>query len=478
MNTLVIDANSPVKAMYLGNDVSVYYRDNTMADWVAYGTGLPALEVTELEIHANAADCDPQLVAGTYGQGTWKSDLKDPGGLAPVACFSTDLQDGCTGDVFTLTDRSSYTPTSWTWAITPATFTYVNGTSASSQHPEVQFTAAGTYDVELTATNGTGSNDLLKAGYLTVSAASPAAGFNEDFEAHALCSTSSDCGTTTCPLPGSLWSNLTNGVEDDIDFRLDEGGTPSTGTGPVVDHTPGTGTGNYLYTEASACSGQRAVLQSGCMELDQAYDLVFAYHMDGGNMGELHLDIAADGAWLEDVTPAISGDQGPDWNTRTVDLSAYAGSSVKLRFRAVTGNGYESDIALDAISFQPRTVLANVSALLEGPYDGSGLMLPGVDAAPDFPLTDPYPALGYVHTGTGNDGALDPLLLGVGTTTRIIDWVLVELRDAADPGVVVASRSGLIRADGSIAELDNSSPLAFSVAEGNYHVAVRHRNHL
>ena len=478
VNALVFDPNSPVKAMYLGNDAGVFYRDNTLSDWEPYSTGLPALEVTELEIFTDPNGCDQQLVASTYGQGTWKSDMKDPGNLAPVACFEAAPVNGCLGEVFTLTDRSSFTPTAWNWVITPGTYTFVNGTDANTQYPQVLFTTPGVYDVTLTATNGTGTDLRTNTGYLTVEAAATVAAHQEDFEALTLCGTASDCGGTICSLAGSQWANLVNGVEDDFDFRLDEGGTPSANTGPTADFAPGTATGNYLYVESSSCFGRRGVLQSACIDLDQAYDFTFAYHMSGVDMGELHLDIAINGAWQADVTPAIVGDQGTAWATRTVDLSAYTGSPVKLRFRAITGPGFTSDIALDDLRFTPTSVLVDVSALLEGPYDGSALMLPGVDAAPDFPLADPYPALGYVHTGLGNGGTLDPSLLGVGTTSRIIDWVLVELRDAVDPGVIVASRSGLVRADGTITELDNSSPLAFAVDAGNYYVAVRHRNHL
>lgn len=53
LNTIIIDVESPVEAMYVGMDVGVYYKDNTLSDWVAYSTGIPNVEVTELEIHYN-----------------------------------------------------------------------------------------------------------------------------------------------------------------------------------------------------------------------------------------------------------------------------------------------------------------------------------------------------------------------------------------------------------------------------------------
>jgi len=64
------------------------------------------------------------------------------------------------------TDLSTNTPTSWLWSFTPSTITYVSGTDQNSQHPQVQFNANGLYTVELTATNGGGSDTETKTGYI------------------------------------------------------------------------------------------------------------------------------------------------------------------------------------------------------------------------------------------------------------------------------------------------------------------------
>ncbi|MBK6755574.1 MAG: hypothetical protein IPG69_18780 [Flavobacteriales bacterium] len=61
---------------------------------------------------------------------------------------------------------------------------------------------------------------------------------------------------------------------------------------------------------------------------------------------------------------------------------------------------------------------------------------------------------------------------------RIVDWVLVELRDADNPALIVASRSALIQRDGDVVDLDGSSAVVMTAEPGNYHVALRHRNHL
>ena len=59
-----------------------------------------------------------------------------------------------------------------------------------------------------------------------------------------------------------------------------------------------------------------------------------------------------------------------------------------------------------------------------------------------------------------------------------MDWVVVELRDATDPADVVATHAALLQRDGDIVGTDGVSPVQFNVAVKDYHIAVRHRNHL
>jgi hypothetical protein len=60
----------------------------------------------------------------------------------------------------------------------------------------------------------------------------------------------------------------------------------------------------------------------------------------------------------------------------------------------------------------------------------------------------------------------------------IVDWVLVELRAAADPTHIVATRSALLQRDGDVVGLDGTSSVVVQASSGNYYVALRHRNHL
>jgi hypothetical protein len=128
------------------------------------------------------------------------------------------------------------------------------------------------------------------------------------------------------------------------------------------------------------------------------------------------------------------------------------------------------------VSMRPRVMLQG--ALL-GTNDG--LMRDDLRQAGDIPQLEPYTGLGFSHLAGG--GGENVTNMGVITNDNgpnsIVDWVYVELRDANDPTVVLATRSGLLQRDGDIVEMDGTEGLSFSqITVGNYYVSVRHRNHL
>lgn len=72
-NTVAFDNNN-LEALYVGTDVGVYYRDNTMSSWLRYSEDLPNVIVNELDIH----QATQKLRAATYGRGIWEIDLYNP----------------------------------------------------------------------------------------------------------------------------------------------------------------------------------------------------------------------------------------------------------------------------------------------------------------------------------------------------------------------------------------------------------------
>ena len=126
---------------------------------------------------------------------------------------------------------------------------------------------------------------------------------------------------------------------------------------------------------------------------------------------------------------------------------------------------------------RPR-LSVRVKAMLEGPYvPAAGLMHDSLRTQGLIPLTEPYTALAYAHVGGGGE-TTTPTVLAVSGSNAIVDWVVVELRDADTASIVNATRCALLQRDGDIVGTDGTSPVQFDLPVGDHHIAVRHRNHL
>lgn len=123
-------------------------------------------------------------------------------------------------------------------------------------------------------------------------------------------------------------------------------------------------------------------------------------------------------------------------------------------------------------------VRVQVKAMLDGAYvSGTGQMRDDLRANGLVPVLEPYTASGYAHIGGGGDERILNGVLAITGPNAIVDHVVVELRSAADPSIVLATRGALLQRDGDVVAMDGASPIAFLQAAGNYHVAVHHRNH-
>jgi hypothetical protein len=123
------------------------------------------------------------------------------------------------------------------------------------------------------------------------------------------------------------------------------------------------------------------------------------------------------------------------------------------------------------------SVKVGVQVMLEGPYGAGPQMSDALRSGGLIPTTEPYSSLGFGHVGGGGE-TTTPAVLAVTGSNAIVDWVFLELRSGAPAYTVVATRSALVQRDGDVVDTDGLSPVSFDVGPGNYHVAVRHRNHL
>jgi PKD repeat protein len=135
--------------------------------------------------------------------------------LVPEADFTASNLKPCQGDTVFFSDLSWKFPTNWQWTITPATFTYINGTTQSSQNPAVLFDAYGDYTVKLKVTNTHGEDSLTMASFISMNFV------NSDFTANKL------TAVTSTPITFTDASSC-NVLSWNWDFGA--GATPATAT--------------------------------------------------------------------------------------------------------------------------------------------------------------------------------------------------------------------------------------------------------
>lgn len=139
-----------------------------------------------------------------------------------------------------------------------------------------------------------------------------------------------------------------------------------------------------------------------------------------------------------------------------------------------TGSGEEA-IGLARLILS-QTIHVNPKVFLQGAYEATDARME--DKLRTISLisdVEPYTTMGY--TDIQNVGTKVPSsTFSLKDDNAAIDWVLVDLLDASHN--LVARRVGLVQRDGDVVEV-NGIPMSFSnVPAGEYHLAIRHRNHL
>ncbi|MEI7526909.1 MAG: hypothetical protein WCJ95_21350, partial [Mariniphaga sp.] len=117
----------------------------------------------------------------------------------------------------------------------------------------------------------------------------------------------------------------------------------------------------------------------------------------------------------------------------------------------------------------------SLTAFLEGPYSGS-TMTTALRTAGLVPLAQPYNVAPWNYNGPESVASIP---------AGVVDWVLIELRQAATPATatsatIIKKRAAFIKSDGTIVEKDGTSPVRFynAALTNNLYTVVRHRNHL
>ncbi len=140
-------------ALYLGADIGVFYRDNSMSTWQPFISGLPNVIINDLEIQIPYS----RIVAGSYGRGLWSSDLY-PAQNTMYAYIYTGNRNNCLDDSTTITIRTVSNPDSIAWNFNGEEHLTVNG----SQAVRVKFTTPGVKNISAVVyKNGSGYSTSL-----------------------------------------------------------------------------------------------------------------------------------------------------------------------------------------------------------------------------------------------------------------------------------------------------------------------------
>ncbi|MBN1340150.1 MAG: hypothetical protein JXA03_12550 [Bacteroidales bacterium] len=116
----------------------------------------------------------------------------------------------------------------------------------------------------------------------------------------------------------------------------------------------------------------------------------------------------------------------------------------------------------------------DIKVFLEGPFNGTEM---NTDIYGALPLSQPYNTAPWNYTGTESVTAIP--------NTDVVDWILVELRDAPDAAsagsaAIVARQAAFLLKDGSIVSADGQSMLQFAGLSVQHSIfaVIRHRNHI
>jgi len=352
----------------LATELGVWSTTNFNAaspNWTSSNGGLANVRVDMLQYRTS----DKLVIAATYGRGLFSSNGFALGsGVATYFKASTLIP--CLNQTVTLTDTSGASATSWTWTITPSTVTFVNGTTANSQNPQVQFTAPGYYNITLALTTSGSSGSLTKNNYIY------AGGFQLPFSEN--------------------WENpatYQNWLVDNPDSNISWSIYPVSGNGSS---TVAAGVDNFDYTNAQSTIIRDGLISpairlvgysSASLSFKHAYRRYSSIEQDSM---AIYVSTNCGTSWIRvasyrevnvstpfgfitntDITSAFTPSTSSDWcgnfnfgTCKSVNLTPYIGSTIKIKFENISGYGnnlYLDDINVTGVSSFPAPV-ANFSA--------------------------------------------------------------------------------------------------------------------
>ncbi|MEZ5084521.1 MAG: hypothetical protein R2750_13920 [Bacteroidales bacterium] len=166
------------------------------------------------------------------------------------------------------------------------------------------------------------------------------------------------------------------------------------------------------------------------------------------------------------------------------------GMSNSFAFNATAGNigshsliaiitdqvpGNNADTLFWNIDVNESALTIHTRVFLEGPFNGL-TMNTELNTLEVLPLSQPYSGVPWNYSGTEEVISIPGI--------NIVDWLLIELRDApnsgsANPATIVAQKACFVRNNGIITGIDGNADLTFNISIiDSLYLVIHHRDHL
>jgi PKD repeat protein len=444
--------------------------------------------------------------------------------------FTASATSIAVGGSVSFTDQSCGNPTSWLWVITgPGSPVYIGGTTNSSQNPIVQFNTAGSYTVSLTATGAGGSFTQTKTNYITVSSCTYCtttySNISDDWISNVTFNTinnnsgsttySNFTGISTTVNPGSSYTlsvNVTvngawvqhaivwidwnkNCTFGDAGETYDLGQTPGS-SGTFTLSTTVTVPAGASYGSTRLRASERYNQNPGPCDVTtygeaEDYTVIVVnpvlipvanfiadelFPVVGQTVSFTDLSTNTPTSWSWAFVPnTVTFIGGTTTSSQHPQVQFNEAENYSVELIAENSAGNDIEIKTNYIQVQSLDFYVNLNVMLEGAFNGSGMSTNLIEL-PDFPLSQPYSVSPWNYPGAEYVETIP---------YDIVDWILIELRDATSAATATASsriarQAGFLLSDGSIVGLNGTGNLHFSnlTIQHSLFVVIWHRNHL
>ncbi|NAS31742.1 T9SS type A sorting domain-containing protein [Flavobacteriaceae bacterium R38] len=437
-----LDLNEVILATQLGVWITNDFNA-TNPSWTQAFNGMSDASVTSFDYwNVSGDNSNNQIIASTYGRGVFTGSFTPNGSVIDI--------DPPTAPANLVGANITQTTVDLSW---DASSDNIGVTGYDVYQDNVLVTTVAATNYQVTGLTANTSYDFTVR-------AKDAAG-NESADSNTLniitqASTPVTCAGDVSSFPYAEgfetgFGAWTQDTGDDFDWTRQSGGTPSNSTGPS-----GAIEGSfYVYVETSVPNNPSltTILNSPCFDLsgESQASYTFKYHMTGNAVGSLRLEASTDngGTWTQIWTQ--SGDQGANWNDATVNMDAYAGGTVRLRYVGTSGTSWQGDMAVDDINLTvgalPDTEAPTAPANLTASNITDTTVDLSWDAATDnvgVTEYDVYQGTTVIATVTGTTNQVTGLIAGTSYTFT------VRAKDAAGNESAASNEVNVTTTGGSI----------------------------